>query len=332
MKSTDKVRFRGFSSYVSPASDTAAGGVAILIRDAPHSPVSLNTTLQAVAVRVTLHRPVTVCSVYIAPTSRLDPILLENLVRQLPSPFLLLGDFNAHSPLWGNNNSDVKGQIIENFLTNSELYLFNDLSPTYLHPASGTFTSIDLSISSPSLALDFSWQVLSDSHGSDHFPIVLSSSGRSPCSRPRQWKLGSADWEEFRRQCGRLLTPGVFVGGDDPVATFSDVLRYIATLCISQTSTVPRRPCRPWFNSDCREAIRQRKRAFRLFRRSPTPGNLLNLKRSRTFARRTIRTARRQSWREYVSRLTSRTPIRKTWEMVGRSRGSPFVLLFHILL
>ena len=130
VKSTDKVRFRGFSSYVSPASDTAAGGVAILIRDAPHSPVSLNTTLQAVAVRVTLHRPVTVCSVYIAPTSRLDPILLENLVRQLPSPFLLLGDFNAHSPLWGNNNSDVKGQIIENFLTNSELYLFNDLSPT----------------------------------------------------------------------------------------------------------------------------------------------------------------------------------------------------------
>ena len=225
VKSSDSVNLRGFSSYVSPASDTAAGGVAILIRDAPHSPVSLSTTLQAVAVRITLHRPITVCSLYVPPSSRLDDLLLEDLVRQLPSPFLLLGDFNAHSPLWGNCNTDSKGQVIENFLTNSDLFLFNDLSPTYFHPATGTFTSIDLSISSPSLALDFTWRVLSDSHGSDHFPIVLSSSEPSPCSRPPRWKLGSADWEEFQRQCERRLTPEVFDGGDDPVATFSDVLR-----------------------------------------------------------------------------------------------------------
>ena len=67
VKSTDYLSFRGFVSYLSPASDTAAGGVAILIRDAPSSPVSLSTSLQAVAARVTLHRPLTICSLYIPP-------------------------------------------------------------------------------------------------------------------------------------------------------------------------------------------------------------------------------------------------------------------------
>ena len=81
VKPTDSVSLRGFSSFVSPNSDTAAGGVAILIRDAPHSPVSLSTTLQAVAVRVTLHRPVTVCSLYIPPSFTLTSQLLEDLVR-----------------------------------------------------------------------------------------------------------------------------------------------------------------------------------------------------------------------------------------------------------
>lgn len=101
--------FRNSSSYVSFASDTAAGRVAILIRDASQSPVLLCATLQAVALRITLHRPVTVCSVYIPPTRRLDPLLLENLVCKLLFPVLLLGDFNAHFPLWGNNSSDRKG-------------------------------------------------------------------------------------------------------------------------------------------------------------------------------------------------------------------------------
>lgn len=56
----------------------------------------------------------------------------------------------------------------------------------------------------------------------------------------------------------------VFGGSDDPVATFLDVLRDIASTCIPQTLTVPRRLGRPWFTDSCREDIQERKRAFRL--------------------------------------------------------------------
>ena len=46
----------------------ACGGVSVLTRRGiPHRRLDLQTGLQAIAVRCTLHRPITVCSVYIPP-------------------------------------------------------------------------------------------------------------------------------------------------------------------------------------------------------------------------------------------------------------------------
>ena len=49
----------------------------------------------------------------------------------------------------------------------------NDKSYTYLHPATGTFSSLDLSLCHPSLLLGFDWSVCEDQHGSDHFPELF---------------------------------------------------------------------------------------------------------------------------------------------------------------
>ena len=45
-------------------------------------------------------------------------------------------------------------------------------SYTYLHPATGTFTAIDLSLCSPDILMEIDFMVESDSYGSDHFPII----------------------------------------------------------------------------------------------------------------------------------------------------------------
>jgi len=43
------------------------GGVSIFARrNIPHSEIPLNTPLQATAVRISLHRPITLCSIYLA--------------------------------------------------------------------------------------------------------------------------------------------------------------------------------------------------------------------------------------------------------------------------
>ena len=118
-----------------------------------------------------LHKTITTCNVYIPPCFNVAQSDLDNLVNQLHAPFLFIGDFNAHSNLWGWPLSNNLGNKVEHL--ESSVSLLNDRSPTYFHPASGSFTSIDLSLCSASVFLDFTWQVHSDQCGSDHFPILL---------------------------------------------------------------------------------------------------------------------------------------------------------------
>ena len=132
----------------------------------------MTSPLQAIVVKVTLHTTITFCNLYIPPSTALHLRDLTHLESQLPKPFMIVGDFNSHNYLWGGNKSDAKGKVMETFMTRSNICLFNDDTPTYLHPATGSFTSIDLTMCSPSLFMDFTWRVEEDLHGSDHFPII----------------------------------------------------------------------------------------------------------------------------------------------------------------
>ena len=77
------------------------GGVVILAKtNIPHKEVQLTTSLKAIAIRVTLQKTITICSLYIRPSSTVNTKDLNDLVQQLPSPFIILGDFNAHTHSW----------------------------------------------------------------------------------------------------------------------------------------------------------------------------------------------------------------------------------------
>ena len=176
LKQSDTISMRPFTVYNTfcPNTERAKGGTAILVRQGIiHSEIPLATPLQAVAVKLSLFKTITLCSLYIPPSQHLSITDLENLVNQLPKPFIILGDFNSHNHLWGSTHQDHRGKRLENFLLQNDLSIFNDGSNTYLHPATGTYSAIDLTITDPSLLQDFTWSVHGDSCGSDHFPIVL---------------------------------------------------------------------------------------------------------------------------------------------------------------
>ena len=80
------------------------------------------------------------------PCFKLSPKDLHDLVPQLPSPFILLGDLNGHNILWGSKDINDKGRIIESFIDYHGLCLYNTKTSMYLHPATGTYTSLDLSM------------------------------------------------------------------------------------------------------------------------------------------------------------------------------------------
>ena len=76
------------------------------------------------------------------------PTYNYHLFQQLPRPFIVLGDFNGHNPLWGSGHCDSRGR------NDLNLCILNDGSSTYCHLASGTKSMLDLSVADPSLFLD----------------------------------------------------------------------------------------------------------------------------------------------------------------------------------
>ena len=50
------------------------------------------------------------------------------------TPFIIMGDFNGHNPLWGSKTTNGKGKKLEDFISQEGLCIFNDGTDTYLHP------------------------------------------------------------------------------------------------------------------------------------------------------------------------------------------------------
>ena len=87
----------------------------------------------------------------------------------------------------------------------------------------------------------------------------------------------------------------------------------------------------PWYNDDCKEAIKQRKNTLSKFCKFPTHENLNTYRNSRAKARRAIKSAKRKSWRTYVSNLNYKTSTKKVWDMVRKISGKSKSATYHHL-
>ncbi|XP_041367053.1 uncharacterized protein LOC121381768 [Gigantopelta aegis] len=194
-----------------------------------------------------------------------------------------MGDFNGHHTLWGCEDVNTRGKQLD------DLIIFNDKSRTYFHAANGSFTSIDLTLCSPSLFLDLSWKVGPDPCGSDHFPIFLENDGPPSLERVQRWKLWRADWDQFQHLCSTRLQQSAIDDADYLMSSFTSILKEIAEETIPKTSAVPKHFTKPWFNESCKDDIKERNRHIERFKREPTWDNLSAYRIAKAKARREIR-------------------------------------------
>ncbi|GFX38960.1 probable RNA-directed DNA polymerase from transposon X-element [Trichonephila clavipes] len=262
------------------------GGVCLFTSNLfPSNVVTLHTSLQAVAVRNHIHSLVTVCCVYLPPNDGVPQVDLNQLVSQLPAPFILLGDFNGHSPLWGPDDTNSRGRQIEQLISDHCLCLLNNDEKTYFHAPTRTFHSLDLAICSPTLLPMLNFEVANDLHNSDHFPLLVSH------VNGKLMKQFSMSLKLF----GMLLMQPF---PKHPITLES---------CANHGGTLP--------------AKKEQRRAWGIFRRYPTTDNLIAFKRAKALARRIRRQCQRESWIQYVSSITSSTTSQQLWRKVKAANG-----------
>ena len=324
---------RGYSVFRKDltVSTVAHGGVALAVHHSvPASHIPLRSPLQAVAARLhVMHRDVTICSVYLPLGIALPLPELRRLMLELPSPVVLLGDFNAHNSAWGSENTDTRGRLLESFIHDHSLCVLNSGTRTHFTLPSGQTSVLDLSIVSPDLTSLFAWDVHDEPLGSDHFPVWLKFLGQPVMgNRPRKWKFDKADWAKFEND----LDAAILARGEEISAEkFTSLVLEVAAGCIPRTSSFPRHTPVPWWSDDCKKALRARKRAFKAFDRNCTVENLIAFRKARASARRVVKDAKRDSWRKYVTGLNRLSSLSDVWARIHRISGKSSAVPLPVL-
>ena len=120
--------------------------------------------------------------------------------------------------------------------------------------------------------------------------------------------------------CKETITADTFQHDTDPIESFSNLLINIASDFIPKTSTVHRIK-KPWFTQICKDSVKQRKKAEKYFRLHPSPANLNLYKQLQAKTRRTIKNEKRQSRRNFITKINSCTPMSKVWNVIQRIKG-----------
>ena len=87
--------------------------------------------------------------------------------------------------------------------------------------------------------------------------------------------LGEQKWDEFKNSCILKLNSDTNNTDDDNITYFSKTLISIAEESIPKTSPY-KKYNKPWFDDDCKAAIRSRKAALRKFNLQPSAENFNN--------------------------------------------------------
>lgn len=309
---------RGYNIVRYDVSDAqrACGGVAIFLKDnIPYREIAIQSVnLQVVAVEILLPKKLTVCNLYL-PNQNWQTDDLDKIIAQLPKPFVVTGDFNAHSPLWGSTKRDTKGISLENWLDRDDIVLLNDGSHTSFNTISNCFDAIDLSFSSSALASSLKWTVVQDLHNSDHFPILIEVECQEPAkSIPRRWILERANWQDFRN---KLVKPSI----NDP-KSITECIITAAETSIPKSSGRPLRRIVPWWNAEVENSIKNKKTSLNRFKKSPTIDNLIAFKKARAKARKIVLESKRNSWNNFTSTISSNTNINEIWRKVKAISGN----------
>ena len=133
--------------------------------------------------------------------------------------------------------------------------MYNNKSNTYLHPATGTYFSIDPPKCDPNLFLNYNWKVQYNICGSDHFLILLENSTDELSKRNPSWNLGNANWDGFKSSCLAQLTPETNKNNEEDILYFMNTLLNIAVEHKPKSSIYSKYSW-PRFNEECKKAVR----------------------------------------------------------------------------
>ncbi|XP_072403161.1 uncharacterized protein [Diabrotica undecimpunctata] len=223
--------------------------------------------------------------------------------------------------MWGSKKTFGRGKTVEAVLSCNNTCLMNSGASTYFNIASGTYSSIDLSICDPKSADSLSWYTLDSLYDSNHFPIVITNSNKNFCTITK-WNIATADWNNFQASAeDHILLLQQSEDIDEAITLFNNCIIMSAENHVKKITICPSKKAVPWWNSECELTVRQCKTAFNRYRKRRTQENPIYFKKLRAKAKYVLKKSKKDSWQNFVSTITSDTPPSKVWIKIRQMKG-----------
>jgi len=304
--------------------NSKGGGVLIAIKEGLQYS-NIDTTQQDI-IAVTLKlkdKYLDIVNLYLPPSQNIDTNIIEQYLNK-DHHIIILGDFNSHNALWGSNQTNARGKLIENFIDKHNLTVLNTKQPTRLHHT-GTTSNIDLTLTNPQVALNTTWEVANDNLGSDHYPIIINTKHKHTEDTDTQLKFNfkKANWNLFQTNCKRDLQSIQI--SDNPSQNYNTLLQIIhknIAISVPQNKHKKSRITVPYWTDNCQKAINKRKAAAKLLRRYKNTPSMEIYKNAKAECKDIIQNEKTKYWQNYCSTLNQDTKLDSVWRMAKRIKGN----------
>ena len=284
--------------------------------------------IECVACQINIQdKDLCIASVYIPPKALIRQQMLSDIVELLPSPRLILGDFNSHGVAWGSSYNDNRSTLIYNLCDNFNMTVLNNGDMTRVPKPPARPSALDLSLCSTSLRLDCSWKVVYDPHGSDHLPILISINNGSNSTRPIDIPYDltlNIDWEIYKLKITEALEALQHLPLLEKYDSFAGLILNSAILAQRKKYlgvSTKRRLSTPWWDKECSKIYVKKSNAYEIFRKKGKIEDFVRYMKLESMFKNLIKAKKRGYWRRFVNELSRETSMNTLWNTARRMRN-----------
>lgn len=333
--------------------DKELGTAIYLHNNTTYDQIPVNTAnfqYSATTVWISAKEKINICNIYNQPHYNYNFEELNKIIKEIPQPKLIVGDFNCHSPTWDPScqEPDRQGKKLEDMIEENKLICINEENTyTFFSKIHCSKTSVDVSICSENINDKLTWHVLEETFDSDHYPIVITYLAEENTETIKRFKTSKAKWEEFRKKTEEIPDFDSELEVNEAYEIIKTTILAAAEENIPTTGGKNKKKQVPWWNAELHNLVKEKHQlGYQIMRRKETikklaekQGTRANIEKEQKLNeeigrlkiemnkvgakfKRTAISEKEASWKNYVSKLTVGTPLSKVWKRFKKIKGS----------
>ncbi|KAK7101444.1 hypothetical protein V1264_019826 [Littorina saxatilis] len=319
LNSSHRFSVRGYETHRFDRENRPKGGVLTLVKTNLSSievQRSEDADMEFITVKLILpERNLTICNLYSPP----NKMMQLHCLRPGTEDWIVVGDFNSHSPSWGYPSLDAKGEEVEDWLIENQLVLVNkpDDPPTFYSRVWKKTSTPDLAIATDNVHKITKREVSEQLGGSDHRPTILTIAKQvipSTGKLPPSWNYKKANWMLFS-QLTDLYTKSITF---DRHSVDRNASMFNSAILQAAKKSIPRgrrRDYKPYWNNALEELHKKLSEARENMEKDPTPKNVARHSQIRTDFDKEKQRQTQNSWREKTASLNMEKDTQKLWQL-----------------